>query len=276
MDSQQQAKAEEHGRRRVWVEWGRMVQIAYQMYGTHKLSPPTPKDFPSGWRHVANMTMVPHFFSYKEQEFAGFIAQSLLLPQHYAIVFRGTESPMDWLSDAEFMLETFHEVPDAGKTEKGFTDLYRSVTVTDIADNGAAAMPLRDFMHTWPEETAVTVTGHSLGAAVATLHALVAAYRFPNVTCVTFASPRVGNHAFAEAFASRNIRHTRIFNHPDIVPKVPVELAGYLHVEPGYEISSLTSPIKHSVLCYHSLQTYLYVLGDPNANIGSCEQLPHT
>ncbi|GIQ68812.1 lipase family protein [Xylanibacillus composti] len=272
MDQQRQVKQEVQGQRSVWVEWGRMVQVAYEMYGTHKLSPATPENFPSGWRHVANLTMAPHVFSYKEKEFAGFIAQSLLHPLHYAVAIRGTESPLDWLSDLEFVLEPFHEVPDAGKTEKGFTDLYRSMTVHNVEASALEPEPepLRRFVEKLPREAALAVTGHSLGAAIATLHALDAAQCLADVTCVTFASPRVGNHAFAKAFASRNIRHSRIFNHPDLVPKVPVELAGYLHVEPGYEISSLTSPIKHSVLCCHSLQTYLYLLGDPNADISSC------
>ena len=69
----------------------------------------------------------------------------------------------------------------------------------------------------------IWMTGHSLGAAFATL----AASRFGNVQGVyTFGSPRVGDGAFRE---NLKIRIYRIVNNDDIVPRVPPS-GGYVHV----------------------------------------------
>ena len=66
----------------------------------------------------------------------------------------------------------------------------------------------------------VLLTGHSLGAAAATLLAAAvdahtSAKAFPNarvrITLVTFGSPRVGNRAFAKALdGSFQLRHWRV------------------------------------------------------------------
>jgi hypothetical protein len=73
-------------------------------------------------------------------------------------------------------------------------------------------------------------TGHSLGAALATL----AAYEMGNVQALyTFGSPRVGDGRFAELFAEADIPHYRVVHHDDVVPHVPISLPpvfGYEHV----------------------------------------------
>lgn len=69
----------------------------------------------------------------------------------------------------------------------------------------------------------IWTTGHSLGAALATLFA----DRYGNVQGVyTFGSPRVGNDDFREHI---NVRIYRIVNDDDIVPRVPPRGA-YVHV----------------------------------------------
>ena len=69
----------------------------------------------------------------------------------------------------------------------------------------------------------IWVTGHSLGAALATL----CAGRYGNVQGVyTFGSPRVGNEAFKENF---DVNIYRIVNNDDIVARVPAK-GVYVHV----------------------------------------------
>ncbi|CAH1224830.1 hypothetical protein PAECIP111893_05185 [Paenibacillus plantiphilus] len=253
-----------------FISWGGFVEVAYDMYDSNSRNPITPANFPAGWNRIANVTMDPGVAIFKELEFAGFIAESIENPQHQVVVFRGTESVLDWLSDFEFILETFTEVPNAGRTEQGFTNLYRTMQV-EYADASKPSVSLMAYVDSLSAGTELTVTGHSLGSAFATLHAFIASSKGFAVELITFASPRVGDRAFVEAFEKTTIRNTRIYNIPDIVPKVPIELAGYHHVEPSIAINSTLFPIKHSISCYHSLNTYLFVLGDEGADISGCK-----
>jgi hypothetical protein len=68
------------------------------------------------------------------------------------------------------------------------------------------------------------VTGHSLGAAMATLTAA----RLPASRLVTFGSPRVGDVDFARLFGGRDVR--RYVDCRDAVTTVPV-LLGYRHLD---------------------------------------------
>jgi triacylglycerol lipase len=68
------------------------------------------------------------------------------------------------------------------------------------------------------------VTGHSLGAAMAT----IAASRMQTkvIALVTFGSPRVGNAEFVKSVA---VEHHRVQNNCDDVTKVPFKLMGFEH-----------------------------------------------
>jgi triacylglycerol lipase len=70
----------------------------------------------------------------------------------------------------------------------------------------------------------VYVTGHSLGAAMAT----IAASRMQDrvTALVTFGSPRVGNAEFVKSVA---VEHYRVQNNCDDVTKVPFKLMGFDH-----------------------------------------------
>jgi triacylglycerol lipase len=67
-------------------------------------------------------------------------------------------------------------------------------------------------------------TGHSLGAALATL----AAARFPQAEVIAFGSPRVGNRDFANALSAQKI--VRYVDCCDIVCRLAPEPMGYVHV----------------------------------------------
>jgi triacylglycerol lipase len=82
----------------------------------------------------------------------------------------------------------------------------------------------------------VWFTGHSLGAALTTLAMGNASYA--NANLVTFGSPRVGNANFRDSFFCR-LRQVekvpflkRYVHGDDIVPEVPLESMGYVHI-PG-------------------------------------------
>ena len=68
----------------------------------------------------------------------------------------------------------------------------------------------------------VYMTGHSLGAAMAT----IAATRYQPIELFTFGSPRVGGSKFI-----RNIKcpHLRFMNNNDIVCRIPPAWLGFRH-----------------------------------------------
>ncbi|KAG9119726.1 hypothetical protein FRC07_005102 [Ceratobasidium sp. 392] len=80
--------------------------------------------------------------------------------------------------------------------------------------------------------TKVTVTGHSLGGALATLDAVYFKVNLPStisIKAVTYGQPRVGNQDFAN-WVDKNISDfTRITNAYDMVPIVPGRGLGYHH-----------------------------------------------
>eukprot|EP00879_Flechtneria_rotunda_P023208 GHRR01024539.1.p1 GENE.GHRR01024539.1~~GHRR01024539.1.p1 ORF type:complete len:572 (+),score=242.27 GHRR01024539.1:796-2511(+) len=119
----------------------------------------------------------------------------------------------------------------------GFLKAYDTVKtkvlkiVDQLTADASAAMPWTIF-----------VTGHSLGGALATLAAYDLAGRRGlsavgrHVVMYTFGAPRVGNKAFADAFAQRMKGAAwRITNSADIVPSIP-RLMGYAHVRTGVRL----------------------------------------
>ena len=108
------------------------------------------------------------------------------------------------------------------------------------------------------------VTGHSLGAALATLFVMENwdKKKFDVSTICTFASPRVGNTEFARTFNQLPLTSWRIVNSLDIVPKVPMNVPmffDYEHVDSPCEFSS-GEQVKWNPVCWHSMKTYLHQL----------------
>jgi Lipase (class 3) len=135
------------------------------------------------------------------------------------VAFRGTDAndPSDIATDAEF-LQT--ESQPGGRVHKGFAEALEDVL-------SALSTALAEF------SIRILYTGHSLGAALATL---LSSIRRPDFL-YAFGSPRVGNGDFVATLNGLSIR--RFVNCCDIVPRMPPPKFGkvvYAHYGAAYYI----------------------------------------
>ncbi len=131
----------------------------------------------------------------------------LSCPQNYIVVFRGTE-PTSWediKADVQFRKK--------GGIHRGF-----KAALDDVWDK------LFDDYEKNAKGKQLVVTGHSLGAALATLYS----HRIndPAAVCYTFGSPRTGTPKTTKRMLFTAYRFR---NNNDIVTKVPPEFLGFSH-----------------------------------------------
>jgi len=154
----------------------------------------------------------------------------LIADDHKLIIcFRGTEPAIiqDWVSDAK--IRKTHGA--GGDVHRGFSQALHDVwaDVEDTIDDERNRMVRANL-----RPQLIWITGHSLGAALATLAA--ANLHFSDsptrVTGLyTFGQPRTGSERWADHFnASLGRRTFRFVNNNDIVPRVPPSALDYGHV----------------------------------------------
>ena len=182
------------------------------------------------------------------------------------IAIRGTEGIYEWLQDAAFLYVPCPIHGGAGLTDDGFTAMYKSFTI--LPDPGSpllgAALPKLPWR---VPVTSVTVCGHSLGGALATLTACdVAAHvKLPKPRSFTYASPRTGDATFASAYNRLVPATCRVVNRMDLVPQTPPAPL-YQHVAGEMEINpiDLGPPpkvlVRTDLTCEHILTSYLHIL----------------
>jgi hypothetical protein len=252
--------------------YGTFVEMAYQMYGSdpNDLTPAVPKNFPSGYQLVLYITGVDQIADDKQTRFFGFIAQSAASQGEFVAAIRGTDNFIEWLIDAEFLPTRFTPIKEAGLVEDGFFGIYK--TLSGILPN-KQPQDLHAFIREKIATGKLITVGHSLGSSIATMLALDAKVNdsVSDMTLYTLASPRTGDWTFAKFFDKQVTASFRIFNEPDLVPKLPPL---YSHIEAGVEIDSKQfSNIKHSIPCYHELVTYLWVLNHQSEfPLGGCQK----
>lgn len=182
----------------------------------------------------------------------GFILES---PRAVIIAFRGTRSTTDWLSDALAIQKKFPYSKESCLTHQGFTAIYSSARrgILRALAGMSASKPLY-------------ITGHSLGGALATLCGLDVAENsaFAGPHVYTYGSPRVGDPAFAKAFAAHTASSYRIANPTDIVTMTPPSILQlpnqskkyyYSHVRTLYRL-----PFPGGVRTSHMLSRYYAAL----------------
>lgn len=185
------------------------------------------------------------------------------------IALRGTVTWQEWIHDAQFLLVPCPFMPSAGSTEDGFTTMYNSLRTGANSNSPLLikALPTMKFPRT--PVTSLTICGHSLGGALATLLALdVAVNTSFNPSAYTYASPRTGSPVFASVYNHCVPDTTRIANRLDVVPNLPFPPL-YEHVLGEFPLNpvkttlfppSVTPLLKLDVVCLHVLESYLHLL----------------
>lgn len=136
-------------------------------------------------------------------------------PSLAVVSFRGTDSEdlEDLITDANFIFTPWTK---GGRVHQGFAGALSHVSEAILREIGSLSCR-------------VLFTGHSLGAALATLlaslHAPAALY--------TFGSPRVGDQAFTATLAG--VKNYRFVDCADIVARVPLKIMNFAHAgDPFY------------------------------------------
>ena len=145
-------------------------------------------------------------------------------PSFAVLVFRGTDTQRDRITDITLGLQ-FLRCRRPG-LHLGFRLAFDSIWAQIEPELASLSCP-------------IFYTGHSLGAALATL---AAARRAP-LAVYTFGTPRVGNPAFARSL--RQLPIYRVVDGIDVVSMMPPAFMGFCHV--GREIR-LNAPLGRGVL----------------------------
>lgn len=145
------------------------------------------------------------------------------------ISLRGTATCLEW---AENMRDLLVNLPNKSidghgqpKVQCGFLSLYKTAGahVSSLAESVVTEIKRLTELYKG-ENLSITVTGHSLGAALALLVAddlSTCSDDMPPIAVYTFGGPRVGNRAFTKRLSSQNVKVLRIVNSQDIITRVP-------------------------------------------------------
>ncbi|XP_049358098.1 phospholipase A1-IIgamma-like isoform X1 [Solanum verrucosum] len=224
----------------------------------------------------------------KESNFMGYVAVATdegkvsLGRRDIVIAWRGTIQTLEWVNDLQFLQIPGPKVfGDGGLlplfkplVHHGFYNVYTSESARSKFNKTSARDQVLEEVKRLVEEykneeVSITVTGHSLGASLATLNAVDIAYNkinksshgkeFP-VTAFVFASPKVGDLNFLNAFNKLKHLHVmRIHNILDIVPKYPP--IGYFDVGQEIIIDTTKSPylnLPGDIITWHNLECYMH------------------
>ncbi|CAO2657472.1 Nn.00g035980.m01.CDS01 [Neocucurbitaria sp. VM-36] len=144
------------------------------------------------------------------------------------ISFRGSTSIDAWRTNLDFDTTTT-DICNGCTAHRGFWNSW-----VDARDRVTPAV--KQASTTFPDYK-IAVTGHSLGAAIATL----AAAQFRNsgyaIALYNFGSPRIGGSKISSYITNQAGGNYRVTHWNDPVPKLPLLTMGYVHISPEYYIN---------------------------------------
>ena len=143
----------------------------------------------------------------------------------FAIVFRGSESALDWIYDLMIWQTQFtYGGKTFGNVHSGF---YNQIMKDNFFTQLSALVEQQILYH---PDYEWELTGHSAGAAQSILTGFLLAKHIPNkhFTISSLAAPRIGDKHFTEMFQNtKNLTHYRICYNRDVITSVPT--FGYYH-----------------------------------------------
>nr|CAB3463675.1 unnamed protein product [Digitaria exilis] len=240
----------------------------------------------------------------RESNFMGYVAvatdegAAALGRRDIVVAWRGTIRPLEWSNDVDVTPVPAGPVlgSKAGSyplalVHRGFLSLYTSSKPSSKFNQKSARdqvfEEVKRLMELYKnEEKSITVTGHSLGAALSMISSVDMAAAGLNVspagsttqqppcpvTAVVFACPNVGNFFFKSAFGSfRELRALHVRNFGDVVPLFPA----LTYVDVSSAALSLTasrSPFLKwdpaNVAAAHNLELYLHGVAGEQGSAG--------
>ena len=267
------------------VLFGRLISAAYAMYRQNPgdLTPDPTPDFPGSYELTAWIQMQDFVLNNTTPSFYGFIAHNSQNPSQAVLAIRGTASEVEWWDDTNSLGMSPFRVANCGNVALGFERIYATLEVVErsIADHttrnslkhaGSFSAQVAEHLRRHAAvtsgavagEPSVEVTGHSLGAPLATYYvaenALV--HKTRNLGLYTFASPRVGDRDFVNVFNALDLTSWRIVNREDLVTRMPPGIPPtflFQHVN-AEEIYDSSGKVRPSPACRHALTTYLHLI----------------
>jgi len=180
-----------------------------------------------------NTYFIRNYLSYS----AGFVATKAIYNDNYDVegmigyrpndqsiyvVFRGSQSTQNWVDNLKFFKTDYPYCP-GGKVH----DCFYKAQLTVIADVMSEVKRLRSLYPSYK----VVATGHSLGAALATLTAIDLIAAGIPTTLFNFGSPRVFDDNGAICASNKLQTRYRVTHHKDMVPHIPMDVQGFKHIE---------------------------------------------
>ncbi|GMI95644.1 phospholipase A I beta 2, DAD1-Like Lipase 1 [Hibiscus trionum] len=147
------------------------------------------------------------------------------------IALRGTATCLEWAENFTTQLVQISESDDpTQKVGCGFLSLHKTpgAHVPSLAESVVDEVQRLIEMYK-DENLSITITGHSLGAALSLLVAdeiSSCAPQAPPIAVFSFGGPRVGNKGFADRLNEKNIKVLRIVNNQDLITRVPGAFIG--------------------------------------------------